>query len=1200
MHHTVTLPWLADDAQLELIFKKGKEPLSHRRWPGESVPPIVEGRIQALANDIPSRYQHIRVPTWDYEKCTPEWQQAIALALSYMGEAKPAMSACAMAVLTRLAEDDSPELLDEIVQLHGVEYATEVVIARQNIKVMQNEHRPPNIVLCHPDKESGSGFRSYTYNAFDLRLRKHLSLAQETVWQRCADKLAAALPDVPLHRQPFIALLLPERPEIANEIAELHNQRCYYRASKEWLKAVATTPAALAELEEYWERDIFTDREGSDMYSENRYGYAACAAVLREQGLAAVPRMAVYAHKDDCGSLLVQINHPQVIRLLLLVADKNKPSQERVAKFAKKFPASTLAALAELLALPIPPARPGYPGIEEKKLPQQQKKRAEGWRMLLQALLNTHPQLAEEVTPWLSSQALALLATCQQLPSSGVTTTTDNAILPEILLSPPWRGKKKKAASPRLELPVLQVAPQEYWQQGEREALATSKPACFFNDLPLSERLTRKKEMVLQELGFEHMDYLFHQYTLNGQQSHLEPWDSIFRNKPVWCEAAIRALRNGDSKTLLQAWQSHLDTGYKPNDCWNLYLLMQLPREQAATLWQRINEENFKFVGAEYTLSILGTDALPGLQLALQHRPKEIFPLLIHIGATELALPVARLWRRFQAQSNLARQWLLQWPEHAATALIPLAFDKVGDSREAAINALRLLYQQGHEALLQTVALRWNEPPLWAALKLLLTQDPLDNYPARTPKAPDFWQPALWRRPRLISNDQPLTDDALEILGEMLRFAQGGHHYCGLDIVKAACQPQSLSAFAWDLFNAWQSTGAPAKEYWAFQTLGIFGDESTVRCLTALILAWPQEGKSARAASGLHILTRIGSDMSLLQLHHISQRAKSRPLRESAEQYLKEVAEARDLSEEQLQDRLTPTLGLDDARALTFDFGTRSFSVRFDENLLPVIYDQQGARQKSIPRLRAEDEQTKAVEALTRLKGLKKDATQVAKRLLPHLESALRLARRWSRAEFQALFVDHPLTSHLTRRLVWGVYTPNEPRRLLNAFRVAAEGEFCDSLDETIALPEDAVFGIAHPLEMGDKTCAAFEQILNDYLLLQPFRQLARRTVLLTPSEAGSSKLMRWQGKSTTCGQLLGIRSRGWWQANENCFCYDLSQHRLILEVTPGFVHYNIDAKASQQFGTITLYRDERPAAFSQLDSQDLSEALSTVDIIFR
>lgn len=81
----------------------------------------------------------------------------------------------------------------------------------------------------------------------------------------------------------------------------------------------------------------------------------------------------MYAHKEDCGSLLVQINHPQVIRTLLLVADKNKPSLQRVAKYSKNFPHATLAALAELLALKEPPTRPGYPIIEDKKLPAQQK-----------------------------------------------------------------------------------------------------------------------------------------------------------------------------------------------------------------------------------------------------------------------------------------------------------------------------------------------------------------------------------------------------------------------------------------------------------------------------------------------------------------------------------------------------------------------------------------------------------------------------------------------------------------------------------------------------------------------------------------------------------------------------------------------------------------------------------------------------------
>lgn len=46
------LPWLADNAQLELKYKKGKTPLSHRNWPGEPVPVITESIIQTLSDEL--------------------------------------------------------------------------------------------------------------------------------------------------------------------------------------------------------------------------------------------------------------------------------------------------------------------------------------------------------------------------------------------------------------------------------------------------------------------------------------------------------------------------------------------------------------------------------------------------------------------------------------------------------------------------------------------------------------------------------------------------------------------------------------------------------------------------------------------------------------------------------------------------------------------------------------------------------------------------------------------------------------------------------------------------------------------------------------------------------------------------------------------------------------------------------------------
>ncbi|EJI8104016.1 hypothetical protein NG362_000462, partial [Escherichia coli] len=881
------LPWLADNAQLELKYKKGKTPLSHRNWPGEPVPVITESIIQTLGDELLQKAEKKKNIVWRYENFSLEWQSAITQAINLIGEHKPSITARTMAALACIAQNDSQQLLDEIVQQEGLEYATEVVIARQFI-VRCYESDPLVVTLQYQNEDYGYGYRSETYNEFDLRLRKHLSLAEETCWQRCADKLIAALPGITKVRRPFIALNLPEKPEIANELVSLECSQTHFR-SKEWLKVVADDPKAVKELARYWSQDIFSDREASYMSHENHFGYAACAALLREQGLAAVPRLAMYAHKEDCGSLLVQINHPQVIRTLLLVADKNKPSLQRVAKYSKNFPHATLAALAELLALKAPPARPGYPIIEDKKLPAQQKARDEYWHTLLQTLMASQPQLAEEVMPCLSTQAQAVVNGYLSASPKLAFESTHSNDLPEILVSPPWRGKKKTALL-RLDLVPLELAPKARWQPGERERLAATESARYFSTGSFTERMERKSgRVVLQELGFGDDVWLFRNYILPGKldaarkslvgQWHYSP-RRVEEINNGWhsteAKSAEQALRSGDVEALINTWENDSYSRYRPEkSVWNLYLLAQLPREMALTFWLRINEKKHLFAGEDYFLSILGLDTLPGLLLAFSHHPKETFPLILNFGATELALPVARVWRRFAAQRDLARQWILQWPEHTATALIPLVFTKPCDNSEAALLALRLLYEQGHGELLQTVANRWQRTDVWPALEQLLKLGPIEIYPARIPKAPDFWHPAMWSRPRLIKNNQPVTDDALEIIGEMLRFTQGGRFYGGLEQLKTFCQPQTLAAFAWDLFTAWQQAGAPAKDNWAFLALSLFGDESTARDLTTQILAWPQEGKSARAVSGLNILTKMNNDMALIQLHHISQRAKS-------------------------------------------------------------------------------------------------------------------------------------------------------------------------------------------------------------------------------------------------------------------------------------------------------------------------------------
>lgn len=109
-----------------------------------------------------------------------------------------------------------------------------------------------------------------------MRLRKHLSLANDDVWQRCADKLIAALGNIPAWHQPLVALLLPEKPEVAHEIARhLCGQKGLY--ALEWLKLTTTDDQVLAELGKYYpdsQWQVFDDYYGGNIW---------CATVLQSK-----------------------------------------------------------------------------------------------------------------------------------------------------------------------------------------------------------------------------------------------------------------------------------------------------------------------------------------------------------------------------------------------------------------------------------------------------------------------------------------------------------------------------------------------------------------------------------------------------------------------------------------------------------------------------------------------------------------------------------------------------------------------------------------------------------------------------------------------------------------------------------------------------------------------------------------------------
>ena len=1152
------LPWLADDAQIILPTEVAPTTLSHRRWPGDPVPQENElTLLRSVAANTHRRFK--KVITFDYSTCSLDWQQAITQAVGLIDSPiSTTLPPMVLAVLVALEQgfnrNDHEELMDQIVQEGGLEYATEVVIALQFIR-FDWDYDAHLITFTPDDRQPGYLLR---FASVEMRLRKHFSLANDDVWQRCADKLIAALGNMPAWHQPLVALLLPEKPEVAHEIARhFCGQKGLY--ALEWLKLTVTDAQVLADLEKYYPGQpgqVFDDYYGGNIW---------CATALQEQGATALARFAHYATGDTCGEVLMHINHPQALTLLIHASEQGKRCHDRMTKAFVRFPHAALAALAELLA-------------------QKDEKR---WRMMLMTMLISQPILAEQVIPWLSTPAVAVLKSCQQQ----LTQPSNHAcadLLPAIVVSPPWLSKKKKATIPVLELAPLGI-----------------EPICYLTE-EISNQLLAKYIWYSKHITVSHEESTANLLARMGFQRRIA---GTYIKAP---EAVVEAWLNEDYSTLLSEFKVfHSPTGHY----WQLGILTTLPLEKAVKAWNALTLS--PHTDTEYAMLHFGLKGLPGLVNSLARYPQEALPITNYFAASELAPAVARAFNKLKTLRQDARSWLLKYPEHAITGLLPAALGKAGEAQDNARAALRMLSENGHQPLLQEIARRYNQPEVTDAVNALLALDPLDNHPTKIPTLPAFYQPSLWTRPVLKANAQSLPDSALLHLGEMLRFPQEEALYPGLLQVKDACTADSLAEFAWDLFTAWQTAGAPSKESWAFTALGVLGNDDTARKLTPLIRAWPGESQHKRATVGLDILAAISSDIALMQLNGIAQKLKFKALQERAKEKIADIAESRELTVAELEDRLAPDLGLDDNGSLLLDFGPRQFTVSFDETLKPFMRDASGSRLKDLPKPNKSDDESRSNDAVNRYKLLKKDARTVAAQQVARLESAMCLRRRWSPENFQLFLVEHPLVRHLTRRLIWGVYSTEN--QLLTCFRVAEDNSYSTADDDLFTLPEgDISVGIPHVLEISPTDAAAFGQLFADYELLPPFRQLDRNSYALTEAERNASELTRWAGRKCPSGRVMGLANKGWIKGTPQdggwigWMIKPLGRWSLIMEIDEGFAVGMSPAElsAEQLLSKLWLWEGKaesygwgsnstQEAQFSVLDAITASELINDIEALF-
>ncbi len=511
-------------------------------------------------------------------------------------------------------------------------------------------------------------------------------------------------------------------------------------------------------------------------------------------------------------------------------------------------------------------------------------------------------------------------------------------------------------------------------------------------------------------------------------------------------------------------------------------------------------------------LARFGLEAMPGL---LRWAERELITMVNELARVESPRLAAMMAQAFcgQKASKAARAWMRRFPEAAALGLVALAVGPKGPAREAAEAACRYLLAQGLETHLRLAGAKLH---CQKALEEVLSYDLTQLFPARLPKLPSFFDPATLPRPRLKEGALPL--EAVNHLATMLAFSPLDPPYAGLSQVKELLEAED---FAWELFSVWHTSGGPAKEKWAFFALAHLGGDEAARRLAPLIKSWPQEGLFARAEQGLDVLAGIGTDVALMHIHQMSQKLKSRALQEKAGLKLEEIAARRGLTADELADRLVSDLDLEADGSCPLEVAGKKFRVVFDQHLKPSLLTVDGKAVKDLPKASSSADEA----AVQRWKALKKDVKTVATAQILRLELAMGKERRWDVPTWRLFLLQHPLLVHLVRRLVWAVYRED---RLVATFRVAEDSTLADASDEPFNLPEDALVGLPHPLNLEQASLNRWGEVLADYNILQPFAQLGRPVYRLTPQEARADKLARFEGMKLHPGKVVGLESRGW------------------------------------------------------------------------
>lgn len=327
----------------------------------------------------------------------------------------------------------------------------------------------------------------------------------------------------------------------------------------------------------------------------------------------------------------------------------------------------------------------------------------------------------------------------------------------------------------------------------------------------------------------------------------------------------------------------------------------------------------------------------------------------------------------------------------------------------------------------------------------------------------------------------------------------------------SAEQPAKLMPY---LLESWIACDGDPKQRWVLRLLKGNADDRLVDLLFDAVRSW-NKPRGPRAVMATEHLAEIDSLYALMRVQEISETRRYRDsVIDKARTCLRQAAQRRDMTTDELFDELTPDFGLADEKG--FLIGDKSYRIELQGDLTLRIINDKGKATKSVPKPRDASLLEAWEDAKARLKILNSNLKTVVKRQGPRMEESLLCSKQWPTSRWQRLFVQHPLLQVVGQSLIWQTDDGQ-------SFRISEDRSLVDVNDEVVELTDGQPIRLWYPIHGKEGEREQWQEYLADYELEPMVVQLDAPNQLPTPEQMNDHQILAPQKLTVMQGPLASL-----------------------------------------------------------------------------